>query len=47
MSEQIPLIVWSGGYDSTALVLDCYNKAKRFDLLTVDMQNNTYKLYKG
>jgi len=44
MSGNIPLIIWSGGYDSTALVLDCYERAERFDLLSIDIINNKNKV---
>jgi hypothetical protein len=38
-----PLIVWSGGFDSTALVLDAFNKGETIDTCYVELTNNPQK----
>lgn len=43
MTEKYPLIVWSGGLDSTALVLDAISNKERFHALYVDLENNKIK----
>lgn len=43
MSTKYPLILWSGGYDSTVLVMDAIEKGSPFDTLSITLKNNNLK----
>ncbi len=43
MTTQKKLIVWSGGFDSTALILDCIQKNIAFDIIYIKLINNEIK----
>lgn len=41
--EKLPLVVWSGGMDSTAIVIDHFINNKRFDTVFVKVGNNVHQ----
>ncbi len=44
MINKLPLVLWSGGTDSTALVIDLLSKSD-IDLLYVNLENNRFQQY--
>jgi 7-cyano-7-deazaguanine synthase in queuosine biosynthesis len=42
MSEKRPLVLWSGGTDSTAMVIDLLHKSD-IDILYVNLENNKFQ----